>query len=128
MQVEFPKKKTKDSFEYPQHLYPKRKGLAKAFHMAQSFGHTSNVNSVAITHKGDYIISGSEDKTVKIRDFSTGNLLRTIEAHSQPILSVAISLDDNYIFSGSTDNSIKISGIFESSIYCSTLSSIIIEP
>ena len=108
--MELQKKKAKDSFEFPQHLYPIRKGLARAFHMAQNFGHTRSVNSVDVTHKGDKIISGSDDKTLKIWDFSTGNLIKTIEAHDQPILSVATSLDDNYIFSGSTDNSIKIWG------------------
>ncbi|MHA2475104.1 MAG: WD40 repeat domain-containing protein, partial [Promethearchaeota archaeon] len=110
MQIELQKKDGKSSFEFPQHLYPKRKGLARAFHMPQSFGHSRSINSVAVTNKGDNIISGSDDKTLKIWNFSTGNLIRTIEAHNQPILSVAISLDDTYIFSGSSDNLIKVWG------------------
>ena len=69
MQIELQKKETKDSFEFPQHLYPKRKGLARAFHMPQSFGHSRSVNSVAVSHKGDFIISGSEDKTLKKWEF-----------------------------------------------------------
>ena len=119
MQIELQKKKIKDSLEFPQLLYPIRKGLAKAFHMAQSFGHTRNVNSVALTHKGDYIVSGSKDNTLKIWDFPTGKLIRTIEAHDHSILAVAISEDDNYIYSSSSDNLIKVWGLKRgsSSIY-----------
>ncbi|MHA1534254.1 MAG: WD40 repeat domain-containing protein, partial [Promethearchaeota archaeon] len=104
-------KKIKESFEYPQHLYPKRKGLAKAFHMSKSFGHSRDVTSVALSHKGDYIVSGSKDNTLKIWDFLTGNLLRTIEAHDHSILAVAVSMDDNYIYSSSSDNLIKVWGL-----------------
>ena len=119
IQTEIPEKKTKESFEYPKHLFPKRKGLAKAFHMAQSFGHSRDVTSVAISHKGDYIVSGSKDNTLKIWDFPTGKLIRTIEAHNHSILAVAISEDDNYIYSSSSDNLIKVWGLKRgsSSIY-----------
>ena len=110
IQTELHEKKLKENFEYPQHLYPKREGLAKAFHMAQSFGHSSDVTTVALSHKGDYIISGSKDNTLKIWDFPNGNLLRTIEAHDHSILAVAISMDDNYIYSSSSDNVIKVWG------------------
>ncbi|MFX1323965.1 MAG: WD40 repeat domain-containing protein, partial [Promethearchaeota archaeon] len=95
MQMELQKTEAKNNLEFPQYLFPKRKGLARAFHMSQNFGHSRSVNCVAITNRGDSIISGSDDNTLKIWDFSTGNLIRNIAAHNHPIISVAVSLDDN---------------------------------
>ncbi|MFX1498428.1 MAG: WD40 repeat domain-containing protein, partial [Promethearchaeota archaeon] len=111
MQQELGEKTEIESFEYPKHLYPEKKGLAKAFQLARNFGHSDAVNSVAVSHQGDLIVSASNDKTLKVWDFSSGNLLRTIEAHSKEILSVVISKDDSYIISGSSDNSIKVWGL-----------------
>ncbi|KAM7344809.1 ribosome biogenesis protein BOP1 homolog [Cochliomyia hominivorax] len=42
-------------------------------------GHTDLVRSVSIESKGEYIVSGSDDKTVKIWEIATGRCIRTIE-------------------------------------------------
>jgi len=43
-------------------------------------GHTSDVNSVAVTPNGRYAISGSEDKTLKVWDLETGAEVRTLSS------------------------------------------------
>jgi WD40 repeat protein len=71
-------------------------------------GHTSSVISVAWNHDGSKILSGSHDKTVKIWDGVTGELLNTLEGHSNSVCSVAWNHDDSRIASSSEDGTIKV--------------------
>ena len=74
-------------------------------------GHTQGVYSVAITPNGQSIVSGGEDKTIKIWNISTGDCLITLEGHSISVRSVAITPDGQSIVSGGEDKTIKIWGI-----------------
>jgi len=71
-------------------------------------GHTSDVNSVAFSHDGLHIVSGSSDQTIKIWEFSSGNELRTIEGHTNEVNSVVLSPNTHYIISCAKDKTIKI--------------------
>ncbi|CUU07126.1 delta-60 repeat domain-containing protein [Candidatus Kryptobacter tengchongensis] len=71
-------------------------------------GHTDDVTSVAISSDGKYIVSGSQDKTIKLWDISTGREIRTFKGHTDWITSVAISPDGKYVISGSYDKTLKI--------------------
>lgn len=66
--------------------------------------HRSAVWSVAISPDGKTIASSSLDKTVKLWDLATGNLLQTIQASSPVIFS------DNgkYLITGNSTNQIDI--------------------
>ncbi|XP_064552174.1 ribosome biogenesis protein BOP1 homolog [Drosophila montana] len=44
-------------------------------------GHTDLVRSVSVEPKGEYMASGSDDKTVKIWEIATGRCIRTIETN-----------------------------------------------
>ena len=68
-----------------------------------TFGHNGCVRSVAFSPDGKYIVSGSEDKTVKLWDVESGRLIRTFEGHYDRVNSVAFSPDGKYIASGSHD-------------------------
>ena len=70
-------------------------------------GHEDSVNFIAISPDGKYIVSGSDDITIKIWDLKTGECLKTLEGHSNSV-SVTISPDGKYIVSGSYDETIKI--------------------
>ena len=52
-------------------------------------GHTSPVRSIAITSDNIKIVSGSDDKTIKVWDLNNGKLLNTLEGHSSEVHSVA---------------------------------------
>ena len=60
------------------------------------------------------LISGSEDKTVKLWDYSGGgdgskqHLVRTFEGHSRAVTSVAFSPDAKLVISGSRDADIRV--------------------
>jgi WD40 repeat protein len=71
-------------------------------------GHSQRVSSIAITPDGQLIASGSEDKTIKLWNLRTGQLLRTLTGHSEGIRSIAISLDGKLLASGGDDKTIKL--------------------
>jgi WD40 repeat protein len=71
-------------------------------------GHTYQVMSVAWSHDGSKILSGSSDLTLKIWDGMTGELLNTLEGHSGAVESVTWNHDDSRIASSSADGTIKI--------------------
>ncbi|MEA5472569.1 WD40 repeat domain-containing protein, partial [Spirulina sp. 06S082] len=71
-------------------------------------GYSRGVTDLAISPKGDKVVSGSRDRTIKIWDFKTGKNLDTLWGHNDEIRSVAISPDGKTIISGSRDRTIKI--------------------
>jgi hypothetical protein len=65
--------------------------------------HTDRITSVAISPDGNTLISGSNDKTIKIWQLNTGKLIRSFKGDSGAISSVAISADGNFLAAGSHD-------------------------
>ena len=53
------------------------------------------------------VISGSDDKSIKIFDSKTGALIRTFTGHNGPVKSVALSPDCRTFLSGSDDHSVR---------------------
>ncbi|MCX5785738.1 MAG: caspase family protein, partial [Elusimicrobia bacterium] len=66
------------------------------------------VTSVAFSPDGQYALSGSYDKTLKLWDIATGQLVRTFEGHGNSVTSVAFSPDGKYTLSGSYENTLKL--------------------
>ncbi|EXK78038.1 hypothetical protein FOQG_17268 [Fusarium oxysporum f. sp. raphani 54005] len=69
-------------------------------------GHDGWVLSVAFSADGQWLASGSLDKTVKIWDAATGAC--TLEGHGESVWSVAFSADGQRLASGSNDETVKI--------------------
>ena len=74
----------------------------------RSSGHTYIVSSVAISADGQTLVSGSYDKTIKIWNMQTRQLLHTLSGYTDLVRSVAISADEQTLVSGSDDKTIKI--------------------
>ncbi|PCH35994.1 WD40 repeat-like protein [Wolfiporia cocos MD-104 SS10] len=68
-------------------------------------GHTYWVRSVGFSSHGRWIVSASDDETVRTWDSRSGNLLNTMESNGR---SAGISPDNQRIASGSRDGSIDI--------------------
>ncbi len=69
-------------------------------------GHQDAVNAVA--SNGQYLVTGSSDKTVIIWDVISGKQKHILKGHSWKINSVTISNDGKYVISGSSDGSTKV--------------------
>ncbi len=85
---------------------PENKALALAVNTLK--GHESWVRSVGFSPDGKQLASGSEDKTIKIWDVTTGKVLNTLKGHDNEVNSVGFSPDGKQLASGSQDNTIKI--------------------
>ncbi|WP_052334329.1 WD40 domain-containing protein [Kamptonema formosum] len=75
-------------------------------------GHSDIIRTVAISPDGKTLATGSFDKTVKLWNLDTGELIDTIAGHSNPIRSVAFSPDGKTLASACTivfqDGTIKL--------------------
>ncbi|MFP4123052.1 MAG: WD40 repeat domain-containing protein, partial [Coleofasciculus sp.] len=56
---------------------------------------------------GEYLISGSEDKTIKIWHLHRGELMQTLEDHTAPVYALDIGAD-GFLASGSEDKTINL--------------------
>lgn len=48
---------------------------------------------------GKFVAAGGTDKTVKIYDVASGNIVQSLEGHSYPISTVIYSENGKYIYS-----------------------------
>ncbi|KAJ2162551.1 cross-pathway control WD-repeat protein cpc2 [Coemansia sp. RSA 552] len=71
-------------------------------------GHNHFVQDVSISSDGEYALSASWDKTLRLWDLSTGQTTRTFIDHKKDVLSASFSPDNRQIISSSRDKTIKI--------------------
>ena len=71
-------------------------------------GHTDWVNSCAVSPDGAWIVSASNDKTLKVWDAQSGTECLTLKGHTHWVHSCAVSPDGTWIVSASSDNTLKV--------------------
>ena len=54
------------------------------------------------------VVSGSDDKTVRVWDAVTGEVISTLTGHSDRVWSVSFSPDGSRIVSGSWDKTVRV--------------------
>uniref|UniRef100_A0A915HGQ0 Small ribosomal subunit protein RACK1 n=1 Tax=Romanomermis culicivorax TaxID=13658 RepID=A0A915HGQ0_ROMCU len=71
-------------------------------------GHGHFVTDVVMSTDGQFALSGSWDKTLRLWDLQQGVTTRRFTSHTKDVLSVAFSADNRQIVSGSRDKTIKL--------------------
>ena len=68
----------------------------------------SGINELSFSPNGDMITAGLKDDTARIWDVEDGELLYTLEGHTDEVVSVAFSPDESLLATGSLDGSVKL--------------------
>jgi WD40 repeat protein len=76
--------------------------------LIRTFPGQREVVSIAFSPDGRQIVSGSQDRTIKLWDIATGQEIWTISEHKDRVSVVAFSPDGNQILSGGYDDRILL--------------------
>lgn len=71
-------------------------------------GHSEPVKAIALNHNGTLLISGSDDKTVKVWDLTVGTIVHTFLGHSEEVTAVALTTDTRFAVSSDAAGYIKV--------------------
>jgi WD40 repeat protein len=71
-------------------------------------GHTALVEGLACSPDGRRLATGSEDRTIKLWDTTTGEEVFTLRGHTAGVLCVAFSPDGQRIASGGYDRTVRV--------------------
>jgi WD40 repeat protein len=84
------------------------KSLQKWKYLHTFKGHAGAINALAISPNGQTLVSGSDDKTLKIWNLRTLQLLYSSPPSQTAFTSLAISADENTIVAGSQGGTVRI--------------------
>ncbi|MFN8949672.1 MAG: WD40 repeat domain-containing protein [Aphanizomenon sp.] len=71
-------------------------------------GHSHIVNSLAMSADAKFLISGSQDQTIRVWNLATGELIHILKGHQDSVNAVVLSPDEQIIASASADKTIKL--------------------
>lgn len=71
-------------------------------------GHSDAIKTVAFSHSGQQIASGSIDKSIKVWSMSNKKIIKTLNGHSEGVNKVEFSNSDDYLISAGYDDKMFI--------------------
>ena len=82
------------------------------------WGHIDTVLSVSVSRDDRFIVSGGEDRTVRVWEVRGGQQVKLMDCHTRDVVSVAWSGDGRYIVSGGEDNIVRVWEVDEQVCVC----------
>jgi WD40 repeat protein len=70
--------------------------------------HSDSITVIAVTPDNERVLSGSNDKTIRVWNLETGNLLSILSGHREQVSSIALSSNGKFLISSSLDKTIKV--------------------
>jgi len=71
-------------------------------------GHKDYVLSVAVSHDGKWVVSGSKDRCVQFWDARTGQMQLMLQGHKNSVISIDLSPSNNLLATGSGDTQARL--------------------
>ena len=68
----------------------------------------SKIVSIAKSNNGQYVASGSDDKTIRVWELASGKLIQTLTGHDSLVSDIDFSPDGTLLVSSSYDESLKV--------------------
>ncbi|CAG5120677.1 unnamed protein product [Candidula unifasciata] len=70
--------------------------------------HSGSVNKLSFHASGNYLLTGSDDATLKIFDLLEGRIFYTLHGHQGPVTAVTFSTSGDYFASGGHDEQVLV--------------------
>jgi WD40 repeat protein len=70
--------------------------------------HTDKTWSLSVTYDQQTIISGGDDRSIKLWSLETKEVTGYLEGHTKRVSSLTVSTDDQFIVSGSWDRTVRV--------------------
>ncbi|KAH8508727.1 hypothetical protein H0E87_010751 [Populus deltoides] len=77
-------------------------------HLHDFHGHEQGVSDLAFSSDSRFIVSASDDKTLRLWDVTTGHTIKTLHGHTNYVFCVNFNPQSNMIVSGSFDETVRI--------------------
>jgi hypothetical protein len=71
-------------------------------------GHSHPVNACAVTPDGRYVVSASDDQTLKVWELASGRAIATLRGHAAWVSACAVTPDGRHVVSASADQMLKV--------------------
>ena len=71
-------------------------------------GHSGSVNTLAVTPDGKLLLTGGDDRTVRVWEVTSGKQLRSFQGHMQKVTAVSVRGDGRQVASASEDGAIRL--------------------
>src|SRR4029079_18490237 len=71
-------------------------------------GHTGDINSVAFSPDGRFVVTASADGTARVWDAATGKTVAALRGHSKSVHTASFSPDGKFIVTASDDATVRL--------------------